>query len=982
MDELKLIYNEICTSQKKKEEWNTYLKISFNESTEEYQIYFKGNNNKIDWTSKTFREYIFSILDGEKILSQDDELYNKIYDIDKIIKKIINEHKNKKKTIIHIPTSLQNPEFRFILLGKWDEFAIIDEKTKFKTIKRIPGKKSKKELDELKEQKLIAQGKVPIEMAWQNSNNYRFDNETLLKYIAEGYNYGIATGFGNLAILDDDTPNKELTKLFDEKIGETFEVKTGSGGIHKYIIVKGMTKKIIFYNKDGHHMGELQWKTQQCVGPNSKHPTGEEYKIHKDIPILEVQFEKLAEVFKEFIPIKEKVIREHILIEWDGEKIQNIPITNIVSTVGLNDMGDGCYQGNHPQHGSTGGMNFRINTKDNTWFCFRCRSGGGASELIGVVDGIISCNRAGKHCFTEDEARRVIQIAREKYGLKTPEKNNIYEIITQSREKRKGLEQTETKAKKALEQLQKSIENETKTGLDEEGETPGTLIADKELSETEKEEVSELKKGLNEEIVELFTDIDGVAYATISINGHQENIRINSTIFKNFVIKTIYDRTNKPPSKSQLDNIIAIFAIQAQFEGKVYEVHLRAARVNDKLYIDLCDEKWNSIEISPEEIKILKNPLVKFKRYKHMKEMVFDLDAKIKDIDLLWKYIPIHEEDKKVLAPHIALLLIPDIPYAMLIVYGSQGSGKSFCLKLLRQIIDPSSLKLLSLAKDKTELYQQLGHHYLPIFDNVTSLNKEYSDLFCKVVTGEGFSKRQLYTDDDDVIYNFIRKLGFNGINLAGEEPDFLDRSVPINLSRIPRSARKTEAQILKEFEKDRPKITGAIFKIIQKTIPLVPKIETETKLLPRMADYAIWCEAASQVLGADPGVFIDNFFGKIDGLNKEAIEANPIASSIIEFMKDKKEWDGVSSQFLNQLNQVADNLQINTRQPIWPKSPNILRRKINDIKSNLEDSGLQIFFNRNKDSRTIFISKQKALSYKEEIELQAQKKLVAEVKS
>ena len=41
-----------------------------------------------------------------------------------------------------------------------------------------------------------------------------------------------------------------------------------------------------------------------------------------------------------------------------------------------------------------------------------------------------------------------------------------------------------------------------------------------------------------------------------------------------------------------------------------------------------------------------------------------------------------------------------------------------------------------------------------------------------------GAIKRELYTDDEDVIYNFIRCIGINGINIGGLKPDLLDRSI------------------------------------------------------------------------------------------------------------------------------------------------------------------------------------------------------------
>ena len=93
-----------------------------------------------------------------------------------------------------------------------------------------------------------------------------------------------------------------------------------------------------------------------------------------------------------------------------------------MSFAGLNDCGNGCLQGCHPDHGSETGMNFRINTTENTWYCFRCGSGGSSPELIAVMNGIINCNEAGRGCLAGDKGSQVIKVAREKYGLKVPER--------------------------------------------------------------------------------------------------------------------------------------------------------------------------------------------------------------------------------------------------------------------------------------------------------------------------------------------------------------------------------------------------------------------------------------------------------------------------------------------------------------------------------------------------------------------------------
>ncbi|MDD4138044.1 MAG: hypothetical protein PHT99_09170 [Methanoregula sp.] len=56
-------------------------------------------------------------------------------------------------------------------------------------------------------------------------------------------------------------------------------------------------------------------------------------------------------------------------------------------------------RGSHPVHGSTTGQNFTINGRANTWYCFRCETGGGPLEWIAVEDGIIDCSDAKPGCL-------------------------------------------------------------------------------------------------------------------------------------------------------------------------------------------------------------------------------------------------------------------------------------------------------------------------------------------------------------------------------------------------------------------------------------------------------------------------------------------------------------------------------------------------------------------------------------------------------
>lgn len=273
--------------------------------------------------------------------------------------------------------------------------------------------------------------KRAFENGWQKKP-YTYDQ---IHNYFPGENYGVICG-KDIRALDDDTPTEMLKKLYNDNFNQTMEVRG-----HIYFKFDNQSSKKIIFNhptslfpnskgKLESHMGELQGEATYVVGPNSTHPSGELYELKKDLPIATISYDKFMEVFKDYIIRKSVVIREHVHVDWEGDNINNIPISNVASFAGLIDKGNGCYQGPHPIHGSTGGMNFIIDTFNNTWYCFRCQSGGGPSELISVVEGIMDCSSIGPSCYTEEQGKEIIQIAREKYGLSVPEQQQDLGEVT------------------------------------------------------------------------------------------------------------------------------------------------------------------------------------------------------------------------------------------------------------------------------------------------------------------------------------------------------------------------------------------------------------------------------------------------------------------------------------------------------------------------------------------------------------------------
>jgi len=131
----------------------------------------------------------------------------------------------------------------------------------------------------------------------------------------------------------------------------------------------------------------------------------------------------------------------------------------------------------------------------------------------------------------------------------------------------------------------------------------------KPQSPTQAELIIELASG-----VELFHTSDHECFATIRIEDHTETWPIRSKSFKNFLIRAFYERKRKPPQNQALQNSIQLLEAKAQFDGAQEEIFTRVAGDKERIYLDLANEAWSAVEITPKGWRIVGSPEVKFRR--------------------------------------------------------------------------------------------------------------------------------------------------------------------------------------------------------------------------------------------------------------------------------------------------------------------------------------------------------------------------------
>lgn len=449
----------------------------------------------------------------------------------------------------------------------------------------------------------------------------------------------------------------------------------------------------------------------------------------------------------------------------------------------------------------------------------------------------------------------------------------------------------------------------------------------------------------------LFSDQYGEAYIAVDGTGKLV-LPIRSSTCRDWLAHFAYEHLEeKAASTSTIANVQNVLSGEALYNSKTIELNVRIARLGATIAYDLGkamvvvgNDTWTLVDDAP----------IIFRRLQHQKSQVNPIDSG--DINLLRNYLNLRSEDDYVLfVAYLVTAFIPGFPHPLLILHGPQGAGKTTPLIMLKELIDPSRLQTLPPPDSPEKFTHIVTKHHLVAFDNLSNMPPWLSDALARVCTGDGFSKRALYTDDDDKIYNFQRVVAINGIAQVVSRSDLLDRAIILNLSRIPDDSRIEFSKFWNDFEHDKPIILGGIFSVLSKAFTIRATLQLGN--LPRMADFYRWGCAISEAMGFTKERFIQAYRDNIATQHDEAIEASPVALRIIEMMEQNSTWEGTATELLDMLNHDLPEL-FNSRSAGWPKAANSLSHSLQLLQPDLEDHDIKIEFIAKARPRKIILRK------------------------
>jgi hypothetical protein len=233
----------------------------------------------------------------------------------------------------------------------------------------------------------------------------------------------------------------------------------------------------------------------------------------------------------------------------------------------------------------------------------------------------------------------------------------------------------------------------------------------------------------------------------------------------------------------------------------------------------------------------------------------------------------------------------------------------------------------------------------------------DISDVLCMTSNGNTLSGRALYTNGDIYTSHIHGAIVLNGIHHLLTQADFSERCLTLHMRSMPAAERKSEGDLVRELERDKPAIFRGLLDLTAKTIAELPNATVEHP--ERMIDFSRWLAAMELALGYTQPVLQAQYSVSLNEAQRDSLLDNLLGSTLLEFAADLDEtWTGTPTNLLSELNSRFSFGPPSSQE--WPSNPIALAKRLNALKASLRTQGIVVEIRRGKE-RTIVVRKEGA---------------------
>ena len=449
--------------------------------------------------------------------------------------------------------------------------------------------------------------------------------------------------------------------------------------------------------------------------------------------------------------------------------------------------------------------------------------------------------------------------------------------------------------------------------------------------------------------IDLFKSPTEVGHACLEVSDRIQIVEVKSEAFKLCLEKKFYEETENAPGDKAMNAAIKYARVKAQFNAPKQKTFLRVGSLEDRLFLDLADEKGRVVEVSRTGWRVRESSPIPFIRTQDMKPLPVPKAGG--SIEALRKFLNIKDEEFPLAVAWLLAALRDEGPYPILSISGAQGSSKTTCSEILCNLIDPKESLSRPLPSNKEDLFISATNAHILMYNNLQKIPPSTSALLCQLLDEGAFTRRKKYTDRDETRIQANVPVIANGINNPVTAADLADRALFFRLGRIPEEQRKQRRKIREEFEAELPYILGALLDGVVAGIRNLERINPPS--LPRLADFAAWAMACEEAYWPE-GTFLKAYAKNREGVNERVIESSPAANNFFLFIQDKPDWQGTATQLLHEVEKVASERLDKPRD--FPSAASTFSEKLREFETPLREVGIDIEWSKKRGERIITI--------------------------
>src|SRR5258708_1388327 len=403
----------------------------------------------------------------------------------------------------------------------------------------------------------------------------------------------------------------------------------------------------------------------------------------------------------------------------------------------------------------------------------------------------------------------------------------------------------------------------------------------------------------------VFRSTDGRTYA-VERDGPNVAVTVGRHgRFATRLSRTFIESEGKAPSAAALDGAVRILDAYSE-DTEPEDVYLRIAPSDLGVVLDLAAPDGRCVIVTADGWSIEGRSPVLFRRGKGLP--LVDPVPGIEGLGKLQALLNARGDQFRLVIAWMVAALVPGRPYTILYLRGQQGSAKTSAARIIQSSIDPGASGPGSFPKDERDYAVRMHAAHVHAFDNLSTIQQWQSDILCRTATGDTFTTRELYSDDNLTVMSYQRPVILTAIDTVAMNSDLVERQLPVALHKIRAWNRRieratlgsdaeTDPGVLDQFAKAQPYILGSLLDLLVSVLANAKATRPES--LPRMADFALILAALAN---AERSTTLARYREISHHALGDVADSDRFAAAVLAFMEHRDSWTGTAGELRDEL--------------------------------------------------------------------------------